>query len=57
MTRRVFKVYVYDITVNGDTERYESTKQLNYKQTIANYKNAGYEHIYIKLVDTYYWQE
>lgn len=52
-----FKVYVYDVVINGKKERHEIPNKLDYKKTIANFKKSLGEDakVFIKLVDTYYW--
>lgn len=48
-------MYVYMITLDGVTQRREFPNKLNYANTIANLRKAGYKEIHFDYKGAYTW--
>ena len=55
-TRQGFKIYVYNMTIDNETKRIERTKMIDYKKTIASYREAG-KTVRFEYLGSYWWNE
>lgn len=55
-TRKGFKIYTYNITIDNETKRIERTKMIDYKKTIAYYKELG-KTVKFEYLGSYWWNE
>lgn len=55
--RRGFTVYRYELQLDNEVKSIEKPFQIDYKQTIAKYKEMGYNKVWITSKGKYYWSE